>query len=129
DTAAVGEPGVDHRARLIDTTADSTGDALRDVDEMLGIAKSGGSFFELAVALDIDAERPIRQDIGDLVIVEEWFERPEARHVVGQLGGERALLDLVELDPLLGGDLADQLRHLGAQRLARNAAGDSRIDP
>src|SRR5262249_41644804 len=129
DTAAIGEPGVDHWAGLVDTPADRTGDALRDVDEMLGIAKSGGGFFELAVPLDIDAERPVRQDIGDLVIIEEWLERPEAGHVVGQLSGERALLDLVELDPLLGGDLADQLRYLGPQGLARDTSGDGRIDP
>ena len=105
------------------------GDALRDVDQMLGVAKPGVGLFELAVPLDIDVERPVHQDVGDFVVIEEGFERPQPDHVVGQLGGERALLDLVQLYPLLGRDLADQLRDFGPQRQPRDAAGYRRIDP
>src|SRR5207247_10467740 len=100
-----------------------------DTDEMAGIAKPGGGFLELAAPLDIDIIWPVRKDIGDLVILEEGLERPQTDHVVGQLGGERALLDLVELDPLLGGDLADQFCHFGPQGRARDAAGSGRVDP
>ena len=42
DAAAVGEPGVDHRARLVDAAADRRGDALRDIDDVLDVAKPGG---------------------------------------------------------------------------------------
>ena len=79
DAAAVGEPGIDHRARLVDAPADRGGDALRDVDEMLGVAKPGGGLFELAAALDIDVEGPVGQDVGDVVVVEKRFERTRAR--------------------------------------------------
>ena len=68
--------------------------------------------FELAAALDKDIERPIDQHIGDVVVFEKRFERTQPDHVVGQLGGERSLLHLVELDALLGRDLADQLGDL-----------------
>ena len=90
-----------------------SGDALRDIDEMLGVAKPRGGLFELAAALDVDVERPVDEDVGDLVVFEKRFERPQPDHVVGELGGERGLLDLVELDPLLGRDLADQLGDFG----------------
>ncbi len=56
DAAAVGEPRVDHRARLVDAAPDRGGDALRDPDEMLGVAKPGVGLFELAAALDKDVE-------------------------------------------------------------------------
>jgi hypothetical protein len=95
DAAAVGEPGVDHRAGLVDTPADGGGDALRDADEMLGVAKPGAGLFELAAALDKNVERPVDQHVGDVVVFEQGFERPEPDHVVGQLDGERGFLQLV----------------------------------
>src|SRR5205807_1132902 len=57
------------------------------------------------------------------------FERPQPNHVVGELGGERALLNLVELDPLLGRDLADQFCDFSPQCGASYPAGDRGVDP
>ena len=62
---------------------------------------------QAAVAFHVHLIGPVHQDVGDIVILEQRFERPQTDHVVGQLGGERTLLGLVELDPLLGGYLAD----------------------
>src|SRR6516162_357395 len=96
---------------------------------MLGIAKPGVGPFELAVPLDINRERAVRQNVGDVVVGEKGLERSQPDHVVGQLGGERVLFDLVEFDPLIGGDLADQLGHFDPQDVPRDAAGDRRVDP
>ena len=112
DPAAVGEARIDHRARLVDAAADRGGDALSDADEMLGVAKAGAGLLELAVPLDKDRERAVDQYVGDVVVFEERFERSQPDHVVGQLGGERRFLELVELDALLGRDFADQLGSL-----------------
>ena len=90
---------------------------------MLGIAKPRGCLLPLAMALDMDFERSGGDDAGDVIIMEERFERSQADHVVGQLAGDRALFDLVEHKPVLGHDLADQLREFGAQGRLRNAAG------
>src|SRR4029077_12221603 len=94
DAAAVGELRVNHRARLVDASADGSGDALRDTDEMLGVAKPSGCLLPLAMALDMDFERSGRDDVGDIVVFEKRFERPEPDHVVGHLGCDRALLTL-----------------------------------
>src|SRR5271170_3816690 len=74
DAAAVGEPRVDHWARLVDTPANGSGDALRDTDEMLGVAKPSAGLFELAAALDENIERPVDQDVGDVIVFEKGFE-------------------------------------------------------
>ena len=94
-------------------------DALRDVDEMLGITKPCGGLFELAAPFDIDVEWPVCQDVGDFVVIEERFERPKPDHIVTEIGGERHLLDLVELNPFFGRDLAYQLGDLDPQCRAR----------
>src|SRR5208282_1346875 len=115
DAAAVGKPRVDHRARLVDAAPDCRGDALRDIGDMLSIAKTGPRLLELAVALDVNVEGPIGQDVGDLFVIEKRLEWPEAYHVVGELGGERGFFDLVELYVLLCRDLAHQVGDFRAQ--------------
>ena len=57
DAAAVGEPGVDHRARLVDATADA-GDDLVDRAAQVGlVVEAAVDLVELAAALDVDASR------------------------------------------------------------------------
>ena len=129
DAAAVGEPGVDQRARLVDAAADRRGDALRDIDDMLHVAEPRVGPFELAAPLDIDIVRPVDEDVGDLVVVEKRLERTQADHVVGEFGREQVLFALVELDPLLGRDLLNELGDLVLQRRSRQPRRRRRIDP
>ena len=96
---------------------------------MLGITKPCGSFFELAAALDVDVKRSVRQDVGNLVVIEEWLKRPQPDHVVAEVGGKRRFLEFVELCPILGCYFADQLRDFPAQTRAWNAARYGRVDP
>src|SRR6516225_1534760 len=128
DAAAVGKPGVDHRTGFVDATTNSAGDTLRDIDEMVGITKSSHSLFELATSLDIDIKRSVRQDIGDFVVIKKRLERPQPDHVVAEVGSKRGFLEFVELNPVLGRDLADQLRDFSAQPGAWNLTRDSWVD-
>jgi hypothetical protein len=45
DAAAIGEPRVNHRARLVDPASDSGGNTLCNIDEMLSIAKPSAGLF------------------------------------------------------------------------------------
>jgi hypothetical protein len=123
-----GESRIDHWARLVDATADPAGDALRYVDEMLGITKPRSRLFELAASFDVDVEWSICQDVSDFVVIEERLERSQTDHVVAEVGGERGFLEFVELNPVLGRDLADQLGDFAPQSRAGNETGDGRVD-
>ena len=94
---------------------------------MLGIAKASGCLFQPSMALDIDVERPIRQYVSDFVFIEERFKRPKPNHVVAEIGGERGFLEFVELNPILGRDLAHQLRDFPPQCGARDTTGNGRV--
>ncbi|HKM70786.1 MAG TPA: hypothetical protein VJX94_12145 [Stellaceae bacterium] len=96
---------------------------------MLSIAKTGPCLLELAVALDVNVEGPIGQDVGDLFVIEKRLEWPEADHVVGELGGERGFFDLVELYVLLCRDLAHQVGDFRAQHRTRHTTCHGRVDP
>ena len=79
---------------------------------MLGITKPRSRLFELAASFDVDVEWSICQDVSDFVVIEERLERSQTDHVVAEVGGERGFLEFVELNPVLGRDLADQLGDL-----------------
>ena len=128
DAAAVSKPRVDHRACFVDAAADPAGDALCDVDEMLGITKPRCCLFKLAASFDIDVERSIRQDVCDFVVIEERLERSQTDHVVAEVGSERSLLEFIELNPVFGRDLADQFGDFAPQSRAGNETGDGWVD-
>src|SRR5207237_9250140 len=69
----------------------------------------------------LDVKRPIRQDVGDLVVIEERLKRPQPDHVVAEIAGKRRFLEFVELCPILCCYFADQLRDFPAQTRAWNA--------
>src|SRR5439155_22826213 len=108
--------------------ADCAGNPLRDINEMLGIAEPCSGFLKSAAAFDIDVKRPVRQDVGYLIVVEERLKRPEPYHIVAEVGGERRFLEFVELGPILGCYFADQLRDFPPETRARNAPGHRGVD-
>src|SRR4051812_25472719 len=96
---------------------------------MLHVAEPHVGPLELAAPLHVDTVRPVDEYVGDLVVVEKRLERTEADHVVGDLGRENVLFALVELDPLLGRDLLNELGDLVLQRRSRQPPRSRRIDP
>src|SRR5919112_1870666 len=99
---------VEPRGGLVDPAADPGDDPVDDPAQVLLGGEPGGGAGQLAVLLDVDRVRAVGHDLGDRRVVQQPLQRPEAEHVVGQLGGEplallgaqRHLLgldDLVEL--------------------------------
>ena len=55
DAGAVGQPGVDHRRRLVDAPADLADDALDDPAQVVLGDEAGVGLLDDAAALDVDA--------------------------------------------------------------------------
>src|SRR5262249_52881476 len=81
DTATIGETSIDHWTGFVDATTNPRGDALRNMHNMLGVAKPRRRLCELAVSFDIDVVWSVDQDVGYLVIPQQWFEWPKADHI------------------------------------------------
>ena len=96
--------------------------------DVLRIAELRACFFQLAMSFDVDIERSIDQDVGDRFILEQRFERTESNHIVGQFGGERCFLDLVEPGFFFGRNCGDEERDFCPQSLPWHVVGHDRID-
>ncbi len=96
DPAAVGQAGVDHGLRLVDTAADRGGDAVDDTQQVVVIAEADGGQFQLAPPLHIDLERAVDQDVGDAVVLEQRLQRTQPRHLVQHRGAQVLQLGVIE---------------------------------
>ena len=96
DARAVGQAGVDPRARLVDAPSERGDDPVDDPQDMLVVQEVRVDPQDLAAALDVDLVRPVDHDLGDRVVVEERFQRAQA----GDVGD--GVLD--ELQPFFPGD-------------------------
>src|SRR6516164_3589132 len=123
DATAVGETGVDERLRFIDASPDPGHDLCRDVHDMLVVAKPYVGQLELAAALDIDLPWSVDHDVGDRVVLDQRFERPEPEHVGDQYFDELALLDEIQLDLALGQQILDPAAKLRFEHRARHLRG------
>ena len=88
DAAAVGEPRVDHRRRLVDAAADLGDDLVDDPAQVRVVVEAHVRLVQAALALDPDVVRAVDHDLGDAVVGQQPLERPVAEDVVGDLGGE-----------------------------------------
>ena len=95
---------------------------------MLDVAEACGGLFQFAEPLDKDVVRPVDEDVGHVLIIEQRLQRTEADQIIGQLGRERVLLDLVEVEPFTRRDLVHELGDLGAQGGAGQPRHRRRID-
>ena len=82
DARAVLQPGVDHRARLVDAAADGADDALDDLHQVLVVAEDDVGLLDPAVPLDEHLAGLVHQDVGDRRILEQQLERTEAEQLV-----------------------------------------------
>ena len=98
DARAVGQAGVDHRAALVDAAAERRHDAVDDAHQLLGVAEADVRLSSMPVPLDVDLVRPVDQDFGDAVVVQERLER-----AVAQDAGDDLLEELARARPRLSG--------------------------
>ena len=65
DPRPILQPGIDHRARLVDATADRAHDPLDDPPHMRVVDESEVGRFQLAVPFDLDLVESIDQNVRD----------------------------------------------------------------
>ena len=65
DAGAVGQAGIDHRARLVDAAADRGDDPVDDAHDVVVVLEDDVGELELAGALDVDLARAVDHDLGD----------------------------------------------------------------
>ena len=109
DTGTVGEPGVDHRRRFVDATADLGDDPVDHAVEVVRGEEARFGLVETPGAFDEDLLLAVDHDLGDLGVVEELLDRAEPEHVVGDGRDERHALLGAERDPLGLDDLVEVL--------------------
>ena len=112
DAGAVGQAGVDHRARLVDAAADGRDDALDDLHHVLVVLEGDVGQLQPAFTLDVDLLRAVDHDLGDGLVAQERLERAEAEDLVGDLLEHAHALGAGEGEALLVGDLAEELLDL-----------------
>jgi len=94
-TAAIPHPRVDEGPLERELAADAAGDAMRDLGDIIGVAKREVDALEAAGTLAEDVTRAVDQDVGDVRVVEERLKRSEAE----QLGTDRIDVGLADRYP------------------------------
>ena len=88
DAAAVGQPGVDHGARLVDPTADARDDLVDRAAQMGLVGEAADDLEEPPAPLDVDRVGTVDHHLGDVRVAQERLERAIAEDVVGDLLGD-----------------------------------------
>ena len=131
DARAVGQPGVHHRARLVDAAPDRADDALDDLHQVLVVAEDRGALLDASLALDVDVVVAVDQDVRHGRILEQRLERSEAEQLVEDVDRHRLALVEAERRRLgLGLEQAqDQRPDLGLGLIARDAGQALEVEP
>jgi hypothetical protein len=81
---SVGEAGVDHRRRAVETQAERSDNALGDATHGIVVEREGDPL-EAAVTLHVAAAAAVQHDLADRAVGEQRLDRSEAAHVVHEL--------------------------------------------
>ena len=114
DAASILQACVAERMRLIDAAADRGDNFIDDAQEMLLILEAHRKRFEDAAALHIDAFVAVDEDIVDAFVLEQRFERAEARHLVEDFRDEIGKFLRIECQPFGHHVFSDQCLHVCA---------------
>src|SRR5439155_24709840 len=96
DPASVGQPGVDHRARLVDAPADPRHDPVDHPAQVALVGERRVDGVALTEALHVDPVPRVHHDLGDVRVAQQRLDRAVAEDLVDDL--------LVRLDPVGGGE-------------------------
>src|SRR3990172_8740153 len=106
---AVREPRVLVGLRLVHPAADRSDDALDDAHDVVVVPKGHVREHELALALDVGAERPVHHDLGGGIVVQERLDRTEAEDLVEDLLEHLLALDAGDDHPVLFDEAVEHL--------------------
>jgi hypothetical protein len=112
-SGAVRQAGVDHGLGLVDAPADRGDDLVDDPQEVAGVLEANLGDLETTAAFHVYARMGVDQDIRDRRILQQRFERTEAKQFVEELVDELVRLRRRQQALLLvqeGGDRAADLK-------------------
>ena len=115
-------PGVDHRTRLVDTTADLGDDAIDDLHQVVVVAELDVGFLHLPVPLDIDVLGTVDQDVGDLAILQQHLQRAQAKRLVQHLVDQPFALAAIQQRVFGVAEMLDDQADFAPQRIALQLA-------
>ena len=121
DAGAIGEAGVDHGRRFIDTAADAGDDALDDLHEVRIVFERQAGQFKLSGALNVYPVEAVDQNIGDGVVFEQRFERTEAEDLIENFAGETFAFGEAERNGFVVDCIADENENFFAGGIAVRA--------
>ena len=112
DAGPVHQTGVDHRAGLVDATADGRDDAVDDAHHVVVVLERDVGQLQLAGTLDVDLARAVDHHFRDALVTQQWLQRTQADDLIGDLLQHPDALRAGEGEALLLDDLAEDLLDL-----------------
>ena len=115
DARAVLQPGINHRARLVDAATDGTDDPFDDLHQVLVVAEDDVRLLDPTVALDEHLAGLVDQNVGDLGVLEQQLQRSETKELVEHVRRQRFALEQAQRNRLALAveDRADDASNLG----------------
>src|SRR5439155_8554201 len=109
DPAAVGQAGVDHRARLVDPPPDPGHDAVDDPAQVRLVGELGVHNGQPPAALDEDAAGAVHHDLAHGRVAQQRFDRAVPEDLVGDLAGDPGPVPARERRLVAGQQVVDHL--------------------
>ncbi len=130
DARAVGQSGVDPRARLVDAATERGDDPVDDPEHVLVVEEDGVDAQDLAAALDVQVVRAVDHDLGHGLVGEQRLERAESAHLADELLHEPHPLGTRHRKAVGGDDPVDDALDLGPEllRLGVEQRGEDELD-
>ncbi len=129
DPGAVGQAGVHHGRGVVDPASHGGDDPVDDLHEVLVVAEPHARALELAETLDQHLVIGVDQDVGDVRVLHERLQRPQAEDLVQHLLGELLPLVQVEGHALPGEQVLDLRLDGGARLLPAEAVEVRQVEP
>ena len=108
DARSVRQARVHHRRAVVHAATDGAHDAIDDAHQVPVVLERRLDAVQRAPALHEDMLVRVDQDVAHRRVAQERLERPEAEHVVDELGEERLALAEAERRVLFGEQLGQQ---------------------
>ena len=85
DARAVGQARVANWRGFVNATPDLTDNALADIQQLLIVTETNGSFLNLALNFDVNRTRAVHHDVGNVVAREQRFQRTKSEDVIAEV--------------------------------------------
>jgi hypothetical protein len=126
--AAVGEPGIHHRADFVHAAADLRHNAVDDLQQVGIVAEVDAGLFQAAAALHEDVLGAVDQNVADRAVLQEQLQRTEAEGLVQHLLDQPLALAAIEQRLFLVAQVLDDEANLLAEHVARQLADAGQVE-